>query len=172
MSTFLIKLPIDTMFGYSCAKQVLYRTLGETHRREEASNGAGSVQDVRENKQKGGNRVTVKRIIYLAMAALVAMLILVPTALAQDVHPGDDHPHQPEPHPQVASHEELQQIAGQPLPAQAPTQQHPDQVPAAPTQGLPTTGGLSVIVLSGALLLLGSGVLASSYAVLRRRRSR
>ena len=115
----------------------------------------------------------MKRLMYLATAALVALLIVVPTALAQDVHPGDDNPHQPEPHPQVASHEELQQIAGQPLPAQAPTQQHPDQVPAAPTQGgLPTTGGVSVIVLSGALLLLGSGVLASSYAVLKRRRSR
>ena len=108
----------------------------------------------------------MKRLMYLATAALVAMLILVPTALAQDVHPGDDHPHQPEPHPQVASHEELQQIAGQPVPSPHPGQ-HPEQVPHSPTQGLPTTGGPSVILPAGALLLVGSGVLA--YAALRRR---
>ena len=108
----------------------------------------------------------MKRLMYLATAALVAMLILVPTALAQDVHPGDDHPHQPEPHPQVASHEELQQIAGQPVPSPHPGQ-HPEQEPHSPTQGLPTTGGPSVILPAGALLLVGSGVLA--YAALRRR---
>ena len=111
----------------------------------------------------------MKRMIYLAVAAVVATMILMPTALAQDLVPGDDDPHAPEPGAVVVgSHEELEQLAGQPVPSPHPGQ-HPEPVPAAPTQGLPTTGGLSVIVLSGALLLLGSGVLASSYAILRRR---
>ena len=132
--------------------------------------GVDSVQDVRENTQKGGNRVTVKKIIYLTTAALVAMLILVPAALAQqNMVPGDDNPHLPEPNAVVVgSHEELQQIAGQSVPSPHPGQ-HPEQVPAAPTQGLPTTGGPSVILPAAALLLVGSGVLVS-YAALRRRR--
>ncbi len=121
----------------------------------------------------------MKRLMYLATAAVVFMLILVPAALAQqDMAPGDDDPHSPEPHPQVASHEELARIAGQPVPAQAPTQQHPGEVPHSPTThsptaqggGLPATGGVSVILPAAALLLVGSGVLA--YAALRRRSSR
>jgi hypothetical protein len=104
-----------------------------------------------ENKQKGGNWVIVKRMLYLATAALVAMLILVPSALAQvDMVPGDDDPHAPEPNVIVVEHEELQRIAGQTL----------------PKSGGPAIGGLSVVLPAGALLL-GSGVLA--YAVLRRR---
>jgi LPXTG-motif cell wall-anchored protein len=114
----------------------------------------------------------VKRIVYLATAAFVAMVILVPAALAQDAVPGDDHPHLPEPNAVVVgSHEELEQIAGQPVPAQHPGEP-PEQVPASPSQspsqGLPKTGGpsVSVILPAAALLLVGSGVLA--YAVLRR----
>lgn len=110
--------------------------------------------------------------MYLATAALVAMLILVPAALAQNMLPGDDDPHSPEPNAVVVgSHEELERIAGQPVPSQHPGQ-HPEPVPAAPTQGLPKTGGPSVTVIlpAGALLLVGSGVLA--YAVAFRRRSR
>jgi hypothetical protein len=110
----------------------------------------------------------VKRIVYLATAALVGMLILVPAALAQDVVPGDDHPHLPEPNAVVVgSHEELERIAGQPVPAQHPGEP-PEQVPASPSQGLPKSGGpsLSLILPAGALLLVGSGVLV--YAVLRR----
>ncbi len=89
------------------------------------------------------------------------------TQAGQDRVPGDDDPHSPEPHPQVASHEALAQVAGQPLPAQAPTQQHPGQVPHSPTtqEGLPATGGVSVILPVAALLLVGSSVLA--FAALR-----
>ncbi len=117
----------------------------------------------------------MKRLLYLATAAVVFMLILVPAALAQD-----NDPHSPEPHPQVATHEELARIAGQPVPAEAPVQQHPGEVPDNPgthsptAQGgpLPSTGGVSVSVIlpAAAVLLVGSGVVA--YAALRRRGSR
>ncbi len=113
----------------------------------------------------------MKRVAYLALAAVVAMLILVPAALAQDAVPGgDDHPHLPEPNAVVVgSHEELERIAGQPVPSQHPGEP-PEQVPASPSQGLPKTGGpsvVSVILPAAALLLVSSGVL--TYAVLRRR---
>ncbi len=113
----------------------------------------------------------MKKMIYLAMAALMALLILVPAALAQEAVPGDDHPHLPEPNAvEVGSHEELERIAGQPVPSQHPGQ-HPEPVPAVPTQGLPKTGGPSVTVIlpAAALLLVSSGVLA--YAAFRRRSS-
>src|ERR671916_1739751 len=118
--------------------------------------------------RKGEN--FVKRLVYLATAALVAMLILMPATLAQDMVPGDDHPHLPEPNAVVVgSHEELEQIAGQPVPSPNPGQ-HPEQVPAAPPQELPASGGPSVtavILPAAALLLVGSGVL--TYVALRRR---
>ncbi len=93
----------------------------------------------------------MKRIIYLATAALVAMMVLVPTAaMAQeDTVPGDDDPLVPEKGVvEVGSLEEI--------PAKEP---------------LPTTGGpaaIGLVLLPAAALLLGSGVIA--YAVLRRRR--
>ena len=113
----------------------------------------------------------MKRLLYLATAAVVFMLILVPAALAQDTDPNS-----PEPHQQVATHEELERIAGQPVPAQAPIQQHPGEVPDNPgthsptnqAGPLPSTGGVSVILPAAALLLVGSGVVA--YTTLRRRR--
>ncbi len=111
----------------------------------------------------------MKRVGYLALAAVVVMLISAPAALAQDAVPGDDHPHLPEPNAVVVgSHEELERIAGQPVPSQHPGEP-PEQVPASPSQGLPKTGGPSVSALlpGAALLLVGSGVL--TYAVLRRR---
>lgn len=111
----------------------------------------------------------VKRMVCLATAALVAMLMLVPAALAQGTVPGDDHPHLPEPNAvEVGSHEELERIAGQPAPSQHPGQ-HPEPVPAAPPQGLPQTGGapVTVILPAAAVLLVGSGVLA--YAAFRMR---
>ncbi len=109
------------------------------------------------------------RITHLATAAIVAMVILMPAALAQDTAPGDDDPHSPEPNAVVVgSHEELERTTGQPVPSQNPGQ-HPEPVPAAPTQGLPKSGGPSatVILSAAALLLLGSGVL--TYIGLRRR---
>jgi LPXTG-motif cell wall-anchored protein len=112
----------------------------------------------------------VKRLVCLATASLVAMLILVPSALAQqDVLPEDDHPHLPEPNAVVVgSHEELEQIAGKPVPSQHPGEP-PDQGPALPSQGLPKTSGpsVSVILPAAALLLVSSGVLV--YVVRRRR---
>ncbi len=92
----------------------------------------------------------MKRLVYLATAALVAMMVLVPTAMAQeDTVPGDDDPLVPEKGVvEVGSHEEI--------PAKEP---------------LPKTGGpaaIGLVLLPAAALLLGSGVIA--YAVLRRRR--
>ena len=111
----------------------------------------------------------MKRLIYLATAALAAMMVMVPTALAQGF-PGDTDPYAPEPNAIEVSHEELQQEAGQPPPSQDPGQ-HPGEVPVAPPQGLPQSGGPgvggpTVILPAAALLLAGSGVLA--YATLRR----
>ncbi len=93
----------------------------------------------------------MKRVIFLVMAALLAMLILVPGALAQDVHPGDDDPFLPEQNVAVVSHEELAQIAGQPL----------------PKTGGPGIGSALAVVLPASALLLGLGVLA--YGVSRHR---
>ncbi len=112
----------------------------------------------------------MKRVAYLAVAALVALTVLAPTALAQDLVPGDDDPYSPEPNAVVVgSHEELEQIAGQPVPSQHPGEP-PEQAPASSSKALPKTGGpsVSVILPAAALLLVGSGVLA--YAVLRRGR--
>jgi hypothetical protein len=112
----------------------------------------------------------VKRVAYLALAALVALLILAPSAMAQDMLPGDDDPMLPEPNAEVvSSHEELERIVGKPVPSQGPGEP-PLQGPDSPTQGLPKSGGPSVsaIVPTAALLLVGSGVLA--YAALRRGR--
>ncbi len=93
----------------------------------------------------------MKRILYLAIVALVAMMVLVPTALAQDVLPGDDDPHLPEQNVMVVEREELERIAGQSL----------------PKSGGPEIGGPALILPAAAALLLASGVLA--YGVLRRR---
>jgi LPXTG-motif cell wall-anchored protein len=105
----------------------------------------------------------LRRITYLVTAALMAMLIVVPAALAQEAVPGDDHPHSPEPNAVVVgSHEELERIAGQPVPSQ-----HPGEPPEQ-GKGLPKTGGPSVsaILPAAALLLVGSGVLV--HVVMRR----
>ncbi len=104
----------------------------------------------------------LRRITYSVTAALLAVLIVVPAALAQEAVPGDDHPHLPEPNAVVVgSHEELEQIAGKSVPS------HPGEPPEQ-GGGLPKTGGpaVSMILPAGALLLVGSGVLV--YLVRRR----
>lgn len=121
------------------------------------------MQAIAENARKGGNGVIVKRMIYLAMAALAAVLILAPVAMAQDVAPGDDDPYSPEQNVVVVEHEELQRIAGQPLP-----QQRTDPPATVPDETLAQTGGPAILL--PAALLVGSGVLLASYAALRRRR--
>jgi LPXTG-motif cell wall-anchored protein len=106
----------------------------------------------------------LRRITYLVTTALLTMLIVVPAVLAQEAVPGDDNPHSPEPNAVVVgSHEELERIAGQPVPSQHPGEP-PDQ-----GKGLPKTGGPSVsaVLPAAALLLIGSGVLA--YVVVLRR---
>jgi hypothetical protein len=103
----------------------------------------------------------VKRISYLAVATLlVAMTVLVPTALAQDLLPGDDDPMTPEPDAIAVSHEQLTQIAGQPPPSQGPTSE------PLPQTGGPGFGGPAVVLPTAGVLLLSSGVLA--YGVLRK----
>ncbi len=103
--------------------------------------------------RKGEN--FVKRLVCLATSTLVAMLILVPAALAQNMVPGDDNPHLPEHNAVVVgSHEELEQVAGQPVPAQHPGEP-PEQVPASPSGGgLPKSGGppVGVFLPAGARL--------------------
>jgi hypothetical protein len=128
-----------------------------------------STRVVKDNTQKGGNWVIVKRIVYLVTAALLAMLILVPTALAQDAVPaGDDDPLVPEQNAMVVDEAQLQQIAGEPLPSQQPTT---EPVPVAgeplPKTGGPEIGSAWVVILPASALLLGLGVLA--YGVSRRR---
>ena len=114
--------------------------------------------------RKGEN--FVKRVVYLATATLAAMLILAPAALAQNMVPGDDDPYSPEPNAVVVgSQEELEAVAGQPVPAQHPGEP-PVQVPDSPSQGLPKSGGppVSLILPAAVLLLVGSGILV--YIVL------
>ncbi len=107
----------------------------------------------------------MKRIPYLAVATLlVAMTVLVPTALAQDLLPGDDDPMTPEPDAIAVSHEQLTQIAGQPPPSQGPTSE------PLPQTGGPGFGGPAVVLPAVGALLLGSVVLA--YGVLRKAKER
>ncbi len=81
----------------------------------------------------------MKRIVLLATAALVAMLILVPTAMAQE--------------------STLPASGGQTLPESGGQTSEP----------LPSSGGLTSpsALLPAAALILGSGVVA--YAIVRRR---
>jgi hypothetical protein len=86
----------------------------------------------------------VKRLLYLAMVALVAMLILVPTALAQEGT--------------------LPKTGGQEMTVER-------EVMIEGTAPLPPSGGPSIgfgaVALPALALLIGAGVLG--YAVLRRR---
>ena len=81
----------------------------------------------------------MKKIVLLATAALVAMLILVPTAIAQE--------------------STLPASGGQTLPASGGQTSDP----------LPASGGLTApsALLPAAALIMGSGIVA--YAIVRRR---
>jgi len=130
------------------------------------------MQAVGKSTQKGGNWALVKRIIYLAMSAIIAMLILVPAALAQDLVAGDDDPLAPEQNAVVLDDAALQQAVGKQIPEQIPDEPIDEPGGPAPKGGtLPKSGGVvvpSALLLPAAALLLGSGVLA--YTVLKRRR--
>jgi hypothetical protein len=81
----------------------------------------------------------MKRVLYLVLAALVALMILVPTALAQDTMM------------KVEETRVVEREATMPL----------------PPSGGPSVGTAGAVLLPAAALLLGSGVLV--YAVVRRR---
>ncbi len=81
----------------------------------------------------------MKRVLYLVLAALVALMILMPTALAQDTMM------------KVEETRVVEREATMPL----------------PPSGGPSVGTAGAVLLPAAALLLGSGVLV--YAVLRRR---
>jgi len=106
------------------------------------------------------------------MSALVAMLILAPAALAQDLVAGDDDPLAPEQNAVVLDDAALQQAVGAQIPDQIPDE--PIDEPGGPapkSDTLPKSGGVvapSSLLLPAAALLLGSGVL--TYTVLKRRR--
>jgi hypothetical protein len=122
--------------------------------------------------QKGGNWALVKRITYLAMSALIAVLILAPAALAQDLVAGDDDPWAPEQNAVVLNDTALQQAVGKQIPDQIPDEPIDEPGGPAPKGGtLPKSGGVvvpSALLLPAAALLLSSGVLA--YTGLKRRR--
>ena len=84
----------------------------------------------------------MKRVLYLAMVALVAMLILVPTAMAQE--------------------STLPKTGGQEMTAEVKQEMTVEK-------DLPASGGVGPgpLVLPAVALLIGGGVLG--YAVLRRR---
>jgi hypothetical protein len=129
------------------------------------------MQAVGKSTQKGGNWALVKRIIYLAMSALVAMLILAPAALAQDQVAGDDDPLAPEQAAVVLDDATLQQAVGATIPDQIPDEPIDEPGGPAPKGALPKSGGAvlpSALLLPAAALLLGSSVL--TYTVLKRRR--
>ena len=138
----------------------------------------GSAQAVSGRTQKGGNWALVKRITYLALAALVAMLILAPVALAQDLVPGDDDPLSPEQNVVVLEEDALEQAVGKEVPEQIPDEPIDEPGGPAPKEGtqpkggtLPKSGGAatpSALLLPATALLLGSGIV--TYAVIRRRR--
>ena len=81
----------------------------------------------------------MQRVLYLVLAAVVALMILVPTALAQDTMM------------KVEETRVVEREATMPL----------------PPSGGPSVGTAGAVLLPAAALLLGSGVLV--YAVVRRR---
>ena len=83
----------------------------------------------------------MKRVVYLVLSALVALMILVPIAMAQETQPKA----------KIEETRTVEREATMPL----------------PKSGGPTVGTAGMVLLPAAALLLGSGVLV--YAVVRRR---
>ena len=81
----------------------------------------------------------MKRVIYLVTVAVVALMILVPTAMAQDTMM------------KVEETRVVEREATMPL----------------PPSGGPTAGTAGAVLLPAAALLVGSGILV--YAIVRRR---
>ena len=107
----------------------------------------------------------MKRAIFLATAALLAMLVLAPMAWTQgDTTIVDRNPCQPgEP---LATSWQCNQGPDNFLITNGATYPYPASAPSAPNPPLEDTGG-PAILLPAAALLLGSGIL--TYAILRRR---
>lgn len=119
----------------------------------------------------------MERIVYLATAALVAMLLLSTTALAEEEEefvPGVSDLEAVEQEAKVVEREVLEQRPdeaidepGTPAPKEGTQSEERTQPKGNP---LPKSGGVmtsSALLLPAAALLLGAGVLG--YALLRRR---
>ena len=89
----------------------------------------------------------MKRAILLAMVALMAMLVLAPTAMAQDTTM-------------------MMEDTGMMMEETGMTMMEMTGAGQETENGLPTSGG-PAILLPAAALLVGSGIL--TYAILRRR---
>ena len=83
----------------------------------------------------------MKRVVYLVLAAMVALMILVPIAMAQETQPKV----------KVEETVKVEREATTPL----------------PPSGGPTAGTAGAVLLPAAALLVGSGILV--YAIVRRR---
>src|SRR5215203_1295577 len=132
--------------------------------------------------QRRGRKTFVKRVLYLAVAALVAMLILLPPTMAQGeqaqervqqaqerVEEAQAHLESPEGQQALEEARAILQQALQQM--QGAVQEKKQEVTAKieTTKGLPSSGGAEVgaLVAPAAALLVGGAVLG--YAVLRRR---
>src|SRR5829696_60237 len=132
--------------------------------------------------QRRGRKTFVKRVLYLAVAALVAMLILLPPTMAQGeqaqervqqaqekVEEARQYMQSPEGQQALEEARAILQQALQQM--QGAVQEKKQEVTAKneTTKGLPSSGGAEVgaLVAPAAALLVGGAVLG--YAVLRRR---
>jgi hypothetical protein len=113
------------------------------------------MRQVSRKKMSVEGGISVKKIVLLVTAALVAMLILVPTAIAQEsTLPASGGQTLP-----ASGGQTLPASGGQTLPASGGQTSDP----------LPASGGLTApsALLPAAALIMGSGIVA--YAIVRRR---
>ena len=108
----------------------------------------------------------MKRALYLALVALVAMLIMVPTAMAQEEAPAEIAEEQVE-DPQEPVEENVAEAEA----AAAAQPKMEGTMMKETTSPLPKSGGIGIggpsLLLPAIALVMGGGVLG--YAVLRRR---